>query len=146
MTDSNNRIDRIEALLEQFIAASADNQQKSNERMTRFEQSLEQQKQESNEQMAQQMARFQQYAEYAEQQRKESNERLTRIEQISESNNKFLEAFSVDLQRYTDTMNNLAVRIDGVIATNNQDKQETNTRLSSIQRQVMAIARHLGVV
>lgn len=26
-------------------------------------------------------------------------------------------------------MNNLATRIDGVIATNNQDRQETNTRL-----------------
>ena len=51
-----------------------------------------------------------------------SNERLTRIEQIVESNNKFLESFSHNLQRYTDTMNNLATRIDGVIATNNQDR------------------------
>lgn len=74
-----------------------------------------------------------------------SDERLTRIEQVVESNNRFLESFSQDLKRYTDSMNNLATRIDGVIATNNQDRQETNSRLGAIQRQVSAIAKHLGV-
>ena len=40
MTSSNDRIDRIEALLEQFIAASVADRQASNERMTRLEQSM----------------------------------------------------------------------------------------------------------
>lgn len=48
---------------------------------------------------------------------RESNERLTRIEQIVESNNRFLESFSADLRHYTETMNNLATRINRVIAT-----------------------------
>jgi ATP phosphoribosyltransferase len=75
-----------------------------------------------------------------------SDKRLTRIEQVVESNNRFLESFSQDLKRYTDSMNNLATRIDGVIATNNQDRQETNSRLGGIQRQVSALAKHLGVI
>lgn len=75
-----------------------------------------------------------------------SDQRLTRIEHIVESNNKFLESFSTDLKRYTDSMNNLATRIDGIIASNNQDRDETNSRLANIQRQVSAIARHLGVI
>lgn len=114
MTNSNDKLDRIEALLERSIVAS-------DERMTRIEQRLEQ----SN---------------------KASDERLTRIEQVVESNNRFLESFSQDLRQYTDSMNNFATRIDGVIATNNQDRQEANSRLAAIQRQVSAIARHLGVM
>ena len=131
---SNDRIDRLEALLERSITTS-------DERMTRIEQSMAA--------SDQRMTRIEQSMD---RQRQESNERLTRIEQIGESNNRFLEAFSADLRRYTDTMNNLGnridnlvSRIDGVIATSNQDRQETNTRLGAIQRQVSAIARHLGV-
>ena len=82
-----------------------------------------------------------------------SNERMTRIEEgldriekVVESNNRFLESFSADVRRYTDTMNDFATRIDGVIANNNQQGDETNSRLSAIQRQVSAIARHLGVI
>lgn len=74
-----------------------------------------------------------------------SNERLTRIEKVVESNNRFLESFSSDLKSYTESMNNFATRIDGVIATNNQDRQETNSRLAIIQRQVSAIAKHLKI-
>ncbi len=105
MTNSNNKLDRIEALLERSIVAS-------DERMTRLEQSI--------------LA---------------SDERLSRIEQglerleqVVTSNNRFLESFSTDIKRYVDMMNNLATRIDGVIATNNQDRQETNSRLATIQR------------
>jgi methyl-accepting chemotaxis protein len=104
MTNPNGgeRLDRIETLLEQFIAASVADRQAS-------------------------------------------NERLTRIEQVVESNNRFLESFSQDLKQYTDSMNNFATRIEGIIAANNQDRQETNSRLAAIQRQVAAIALHLGV-
>ncbi|WP_289500814.1 hypothetical protein [Gloeocapsopsis sp. IPPAS B-1203] len=42
-------------------------------------------------------------------------------------------------------MNSITTRINGVIATSNQDSQETNSRLAAIQRQVSAIAQHLGV-
>lgn len=123
MTNPNNgdRLDRIETLLESFIAASVADRGASNERMTRIEQRLEQTQ-------------------------AASDERLTRIEQIVESNNRFLESFSADLRSYADSMNNMATRMDGIIATNNQERQETNTRLSAIQRQVAAIARHLGVI
>ena len=41
MTSSNDRIDRIEALLEQFIAASVADRQASNERMTRIEEATD---------------------------------------------------------------------------------------------------------
>ncbi len=111
---SSDRLDRIEALLQQSVIAS-------DERMTRIEHRLEQS-----------MVK--------------SDERMTRVEQIVESNNKFLESFSADLRRYTGSMNNLATRIDGVIATSNQDRQESNSRLAVIQRQVAAIAKHLGVI
>ena len=36
--------------------------------------------------------------------RQASNERMTRLEQVVDSNNRFLQAFSTDLKRYTDTM------------------------------------------
>lgn len=136
---SGDRIDRIESLLESFIAASLADRQASNDRMTRLEQTMESNHRESNDRMT----RLEQAMEAN---YRESNERLTRIEQVVESNNKFLESFSTDLRRYTDSMNNLATRIDGVIATANQDRQETNSRLAGIQRQVSAIARHLGVI
>lgn len=120
MTSSSDRLDLIEALIQQSVVAS-------NERMSRLEQNLAHSEalMEAN--------------------RRESNERLTRIEQLVESNNRFLESFSADLRRYTDAMNNMTTRIDGVIATSNQDRQETNSRLAAIQRQVGAIAQHLGV-
>lgn len=129
---SNDRLDRIEELLQRSIIAS-------DERMTRIEQS-------SNERMTR-------IENLVEANHRESHERMTRVEQGLErleqaviSNNRFLESFSTDIRRYVDTMNNLATRIDGVIATTNQDRQETNSRLSAIQRQVAAISRHLGVI
>lgn len=137
MTNSNNgdRLDRIEALVESFIAASIADRQASNERMAQLDQRLEQSMKSSDERMTR-----------LEQSQAASDERLTRIEQIVESNNRFLESFSADLRSYADSMNNMATRMDGIIATNNQDRQETNTRLSAIQQQVAAIARHLGVI
>lgn len=128
MTNSNSRLDRIETLLERSIVAS-------DERMTRLEQSLTA----SDE-------RLTRIENLVESNHLESNERLTRIEQIVESNNRFLESFSANVSRYVDTMNNLAARMDGIIATANQDRIETNSRLSAIQRQVSAIAKHLGVM
>ena len=107
--NNNNRLDRIEALLEHFVVVS-------DERMTRSEQSMLQ-----------------------------SDQRLTRIEQIVDSNNRFLESFSRNLQQYSTSMDNFAKRIDGVIATNNEQRDETNLRLASIQRQVGAISQHLGL-
>jgi len=116
MTNGNDRLDRIEALLEGFVAATSTAIKASDERMTRIEQSLE-----------------------------SSNERLTRIEQIVESNNRFLESFSHSLQQYATSMDNFGKRIDGIIAANNEQRNETNSRLASIQRQVAAISQHLGV-
>jgi septation ring formation regulator EzrA len=130
-----DRLDRIETLLEGFIVASSSEREASNERMTRIEQS-----------MAASDGRLTRIENLVESNHRESNERLTRIEQIVESNNKFLESFSTDLRRYTNSMNDFATRIDGVIATNNQDRLESNSRLAAIQRQVSAIARHLGVI
>ena len=40
MTNSSDRIDRIETLLEQFISASVADRQASDQRMTRIEQSM----------------------------------------------------------------------------------------------------------
>ena len=94
---SGDRLDRIESLLESFIAASIADREASSERMTRIEEGLE------------------------------------RTERVVESNNRFLESFSSDLRRYADCMNNLANRIDGVIATNNQDRQEANSRLATMR-------------
>ena len=82
-----------------------------------------------------------------------SNERMTRIEeglgrieQTVESNNRFLESFSQELRNYTNSMNNLAARIDGTTATSNQDRLDVNSRLARIQTQVSAIANHLGII
>lgn len=73
-----------------------------------------------------------------------SDERLTRIEQLVESNNRFLESFSQDLKNYTNSMNNIATRMDGIIATSNHDRQDVTSKLSRIQNQVSAIGKHLG--
>lgn len=163
MTNSNSsdRLDRIESLLESFIAASASDRQASSDRMTRIEQRLEQSQAASDE-------RMNRLEETMTANHHSSNERMTRVEEgleriekVVESNNRFLESFSADLKGYTDSMNNMATRMDGVIATANQDRQETNSRLAAIQRQVgampapsatggqslcAAIARHLGVI
>lgn len=128
MSNGNDRLDRIETLLERSAV-------QSDERMTRLEQSA-----------AASDERLTRIENLVSSNHQESNERLTRIEQIVESNNRFLESFSANVSRYVDTMDNLAARIDGVIATNNQDRIETNSRLSTIQRLVSAIAKHLGVM
>ncbi len=97
----------------------------SNERMTRIEVRAEQAARESNERMASIEA-------YAEQAARESNERLTRIEQVVESNNRFLESLSQDLRRYSSNMERLTHQLAAVTANANQDRMETNTRLSAI--------------
>jgi len=123
-----DRLNRIEALLEKSIVAS-------DQRMTRLEQRLEETTRSSDERMTR-----------LEQSMAQSDQRLTRIERLVKSNNRFLESFSADLKRYTESMNNLASRLDGIIFAANQDRQETNNRLAALQRQVAAIARHLGVM
>jgi hypothetical protein len=118
MTDgkSQERLDRIEELIAQMAVNTLASQQASDEYRVRFEQQLA-----------------------------ASNERLNRIEQLVESNNRFLEAFSVELRGYIQAMDNMTQRQNGIIATSNQDRQDANARLGSIQRRVDAIARHLGV-
>ena len=118
MTSSSDRLNRIEALLERFIDANVTDRQASNERITRIEQSMQEGSQRMT-QIEQSMLEGSQRMTQIEQSMLEGSERLTRIEQITESNNRFLESFSTDLRRYTDSMNNLATRIDGVIATSN---------------------------
>jgi archaellum component FlaC len=66
-----------------------------------------------------------------------SNERLTRIEQVVESNNRFLEAFSTDLRSYTQRIDNLAdkldlfsSRMDGVVATSKSRQTRNHHSLS----------------
>ncbi|MBV9388236.1 MAG: hypothetical protein JOZ78_17585 [Chroococcidiopsidaceae cyanobacterium CP_BM_ER_R8_30] len=68
-----------------------------------------------------------------------SDERLTRIEQVVESNNRFLEAFGQSVKKFTDTATVLNQRLDGVIASANSDRLETNTRLSRIENKVNQI-------
>ena len=70
MTTSNDRLDRVENLLEQFITASVADRQASNERMTRLEQS-----------MAASDERMTRLEQSMDRQSRESNERMTRIEQ-----------------------------------------------------------------
>ncbi len=104
MTNSNDRLDQIAALLQQSIIVSDERmtrieqlteQQRaeSDERMTRIEQLTEQQRVESNERMT----RIEQLTE---QQRAESNERLTRIEQLTESNSRAIQSLSDDVTTF----------------------------------------------
>jgi chromosome segregation ATPase len=111
----DEKLDKLAAIVQQSVVAS-------NERMARFEQQL---------------------AQLAES-KQASDERLTRIEQIVESNNRFLESFSQDIKNYTNSMNNIATRMDGIIATSNYDRQDVTSKLSRIQNQVSAIGKHLG--
>ena len=129
-TSQPDRLDRIEALLEGFVAASVADRKASDERMTRIEAGMVS----SNDRLTR-----------IEENMVSSNDRLTRIEQAVESNNRFLESFSVDLRRYTDSMYSLTNRLDGIIAVNNQERFETNSRLGRIQSDVSAIAKHLGI-
>jgi phage-related tail protein len=81
-----------------------------------------------------------------------SNERLTRIEQLVESNNRFLEAFGQDVQLLSGKIDRLADTTDQVVrqmasttSNANQERMDVTTRLSAINRKVDAIASHLGV-
>ncbi len=81
-----------------------------------------------------------------------SNDRLTRIEQLVESNNRFLETFGQDVKQLTQKIDRLADTTDQVVrqmaattSSANQDRMDVNTRLSAINRKVEAIASHLGV-
>jgi hypothetical protein len=71
--------------------------------------------------------------------RVESNERLTRIEQLVESNNRFLESFSQDLRRYTDNMDRLTQQLAATTSNANQDRMDSNTRLSVISGKLNTI-------
>jgi uncharacterized coiled-coil protein SlyX len=89
----------------------------------------------------------------------ESDARMSRIEQVLEgnsqriieltqvvaSNNRFLESFSQDLRRYTDNMDRLTHQLAATTSNANQDRMDTTTRLSAINRKVDVIASHLGV-
>ena len=74
MTSSNDRLDRVEALLEAFVAVSVADRKASNERMTRLEQSMTA--------SDQRMTRIEQSMD---RQSRESNDRLTRIEEDREA-------------------------------------------------------------
>jgi paraquat-inducible protein B len=81
-----------------------------------------------------------------------SNERLTRIEQLVESNNRFLESFGQDVKQLTQKVDRLTDNTDRVIqqmaastSNANQERMDVTTRLSAINRKVDAIATHLGV-
>ena len=81
-----------------------------------------------------------------------SNERLTRIEQLVESNNRFLEAFTHRVDRLAERVDRLTQTTEEVVrqmasttSTTNQDRMDVTTRLSAINRKVDAIANHLGV-
>lgn len=119
-TGQPDRLDRIEAVLEQFITASEQDRRASDERMRQID------------------ARLEQFI-------TTSDERMTRVEQVVDSNNRFLESFSQDLRRYTDNMDRLTQQLAATTSNANQDRLETNTRLSAINRKVDAIATHLGV-
>jgi len=128
ISPQSDRLDRIEALLERSIVVS-------DERMTRIEQKLQESVEASNDSFNR-----------VEQSIEASNNRLTRIEQsVESSNDRFLESFSQDLRTYTESMNSLASRLDGVIAASNYNRDETNLRLARIDSKVSAIANHLGI-
>jgi hypothetical protein len=74
-----------------------------------------------------------------------SNDRLTRIEQMVESNNRFLESFGEDVKRLTDNTDKLIRQMQASTSSANQDRMDVTTRLSAINRKVDAIASHLGV-
>jgi phage shock protein A len=74
-----------------------------------------------------------------------SNERLTRIEQLVESNNRFLESFGQDVKQLTQNMSQLTQQMASTTSNANQDRMDVTTRLSAINRKVDAIASHLGV-
>lgn len=82
-----------------------------------------------------------------------SHERMTRIEQLVESNNRFLESFGQDVKQLAQKVDRLTENTDRVIqqmasstSSANQDRMDLTTRLSAINRKVEAIASHLGVV
>jgi ABC-type transporter Mla subunit MlaD len=89
-----------------------------------------------------------------------SDERLTRIEQLVESNNRFLEAFTHRVDHFAQRVDRLTERVDrltqtteevvrqiaSTTSTTNQDRMDVTTRLSAINRKVDAIANHLGVI
>jgi phage shock protein A len=74
-----------------------------------------------------------------------SNERLTRIEQLVESNNRFLESFGRDVRQLTQNMSQLTQQMASTTSNANQDRMDITTRLSAINRKVDVIASHLGV-
>jgi ABC-type transporter Mla subunit MlaD len=81
-----------------------------------------------------------------------SNERLTRIEQLVESNNRFLGSFGQDVKKLTQKVDRLTDNTDRVIqqmaattSNANQERMDVTTRLSAINQKVDAIATHLGV-
>lgn len=81
-----------------------------------------------------------------------SNERLARIEQLVESNNRFLETFGQDVKQLTQKIDRLADTTDQVVrqmaattSSANQERMDVTTRLSALNRKVDAIASHLGV-
>ncbi|NJK30613.1 MAG: hypothetical protein HC851_00080 [Acaryochloris sp. RU_4_1] len=102
-TTQPDRLDRIESLLERMAIESERSKRESNERLTRIEQ--------ANEANAQ---------------------RITELTQVVASNNRFLESFSQDLKRYTDNLDRVSQQLATSTASANEDRYETNTRLSSI--------------
>jgi uncharacterized protein Yka (UPF0111/DUF47 family) len=86
------------------------------------------------------------------QSKQESDERMTRIEQLVESNNRFLEAFTQQVDRLAQKVDRLTENTDQVVrqmaattSNENQERMDITTRLSAINRKVDAIANHLDL-
>ncbi len=143
MTNTNDRIDRIETLLERFIDASLADTRASDERLTRIEQLVASNSHASDE-------RLTQIEQLIASNSRASDERLTRIEQLVASNSRSIQALSDDLAEFKLTvmeereqtaeeraeLRRATIGIANLLSSLDQDRPTILRRLSSIENKV----------
>jgi uncharacterized coiled-coil protein SlyX len=64
---------------------------------------------------------------------------VTELTQVVGSNNRYMEAFSQDLRRYTENLDNISQQLAASTARANDERYETSTRLSSMSRKLTGV-------
>lgn len=127
MTNSSDRIDRMEALLEQFIAASTADRQESNERLTRIEQLVESNSrsiQASSDELVEFRLTIAEEREQTAEERQELREAILRLTTLNEGVINLLGSLDSDRPTILRKLSSIENKVDRLLEQGNSDQPQ----------------------
>ena len=127
MTNSSSSIDRMEALLEQFIAASTADRQESNERLTRIEQLVESNSrsiQASSDELVEFRLTIAEEREQTAEERQELREAILRLTTLNEGVINLLGSLDSDRPTILRKLSSIENKVDRLLEQGNSDQPQ----------------------